>query len=242
MSAPPVLGAHIGAPLHGRGGKSPPYVFALPVGARFSRRLTTRQAQRPGRAESSRPTQTARHSSLRGGPQTRRGNPYFPFKENGFPRPLRGLGMTERRGQVPALRVCVARRGRCPHRPAGGHMGPPLRILTNGAGWTKTPHPSRPSAVLSSPEGESSARRVVAPYKRPPPLWGRCPSVRTGAEGGKRPVCRNDSIYGCPPQSRLTARQLPRKGGAKAGRTLCAPTHLGGDQKIINFQFSILNF
>ena len=126
--------------------------------------------------------------------------------------------------------------------PAGGHMGPPLRILTNGAGWTETPHPSRPSAVLSSPEGESSARRVVAPYKRPPPLWGRCPSVRTGAEGGKRPVCRNDSIYGCPPQSRLTARQLPRKGGAKAGRTLCAPTHLGGDQKIINFQFSILNF
>ena len=166
--------------------------------------------------------------------------PHPSFASQMPPSPLRGrLG---RRGQAPALRVCVARRGRCPHRPAGGHMGPPLRILTNGAGWTKTPHPSRPSAVLSSPEGESSARRVVAPYKRPPPLWGRCPSVRTGAEGGKRPVCRNDSIYGCPPQSRLTARQLPRKGGAKAGRTLCAPTHLGGDQKIINFQFSILNF
>ena len=36
-------------------------------------------------------------------------------------------GRLGRRGQAPALRVCVARRGRCPHRPAGGHIGPPLQ-------------------------------------------------------------------------------------------------------------------
>ena len=39
-------------------------------------------------------------------------------------------------GQRPPLQRCqavVVRRGRCPHRPAGGHIGPPLRILTDGA-------------------------------------------------------------------------------------------------------------
>ena len=100
-----------------------------------------------------------RSLSLRGGPQARRGNPSLRPKRNGFPRPLRGLGMTGRAHAVrpymaagrspphPALRATfppggrygapsrraprkrsvLIRRGRCPHRPTGGHMGPPLR-------------------------------------------------------------------------------------------------------------------
>ena len=89
-------------------GAAPTKGFPLPGGVVprptwcvISWRLTTRQAQRPGRAGSSRPTKTARSSSLRGGPQVRRGNPYSPFRANGFPRPLRGLGMTGRANAWP---------------------------------------------------------------------------------------------------------------------------------------------
>ena len=41
-----------------------------------------------------------RSLSLRGGPQARRGNPSLRPKRNGFPRPLRGLGMTGRAHNV----------------------------------------------------------------------------------------------------------------------------------------------
>ena len=100
---PPVLGAHIGAPLHGGGGSPlPSLAFGhLPLIGGVVPRPTWcvfRRARRPGgprRAQWSRPTKIPVHdSSLRGGPQARRGNPYLRPRRSGFPRPLRGLGMT----------------------------------------------------------------------------------------------------------------------------------------------------
>ena len=87
---PPVLGAHIGAPLHGGGGNPlPPLAFGhLPLIGGVVPRPTWcvfRRARRPGgprRAQWSRPTKIPVHdSSLRGGPQARRGNPYSPGKK-----------------------------------------------------------------------------------------------------------------------------------------------------------------
>ena len=42
----------------------------------------------------------------------------FLGKRNGFPRPLRGLGMTNGGGKPRPTRSAPPRRGRCPHRPA----------------------------------------------------------------------------------------------------------------------------
>ena len=104
-----------------------------------------------------------RSSSLRGGPQARRGNPSLRPKRNGFPRPLRGLGMTER----------------------GSNHGLPL--------------------------------------------WGRCLSAHTGAEGALRRAAPSVTAYA------MTAP--PQGGEPRAGRThRCAPTHLGGGPKILNSQ------
>ena len=72
-----------------------------------------------------------------------------------------------------------------------------------------------------SPQGEGPARRGRRALQKASSLVGEVPQCAHWGGRGKRPVCRNSSIYGCPPQSRF-ARQLPRKGGAKAERALFA--------------------
>ena len=68
-------------------------------------------------------------------------------------------GKVQRVRDAPPYMVCALRRGRCPHRPAGGHMGPPLRVLTDGA----------------------DRRPLIRPYGPPsPPVGGR----QRAAEGG----------------------------------------------------------
>ena len=111
-------------------------------------------------------------------------------------------------------------RGNRPHRPAGGHMGPPLRnfgpFLPVGADLCvrpkrtgrSPPHPSFASQMPPSPEGESSARRGRRALQKASPLVGEVPQCAHWGGRGKRPVCRNGSIYRCPPQSRF-ARQRP---------------------------------
>ena len=63
---------------------------------------------------------------------TARQRPYPLCPFGTFP-PDRGNRPPDRGSRPPPYMVCTIRRGRCPHRPAGGHMGPPLRNLTNGA-------------------------------------------------------------------------------------------------------------
>ena len=63
--------------------------------------------------------------------------------------------------------VCIIRRGAL-WAPAGGHMGPPLRILTNGADRRKHLIRHGLSAMPPSPWGEGRARRVVAPHAGDP--------------------------------------------------------------------------
>ena len=82
-------------------------------------------------------------------------------------------------------------RGNRPHRPAGGHMGPPLRnfgpFLPVGADLCvrpkrtgrSPPHPSRPSAVPPSPQGEGKGRAG----SRPRPASSRPKSRRFAAVG-----------------------------------------------------------
>ena len=64
----------------------------------------------------------------------------------------------------------------------------------------------------------SAGAEVGAPGRRAlrkaSPLAGEVPQCAHWGGRGKRPVCWNGSIYGCPPQSRF-ARQLPRKGGSQ---------------------------
>ena len=167
-----------------------------------------RRARRPGgprRAQWSRPTKIPVHdSSLRGGPQARRGNPYSPGKKTDSHGPFgasewRGgrtpwppckRGLSPPRGGdwgipltenalyvVPSSVICSAnatfpQEGRLCGRPHGAAPTNP-----NGRGiWTKTPHPSRPSAVPPSPEGEG---RRGAPLKAFP-FRGRCRAQRGG--------------------------------------------------------------
>ena len=92
-----------------REGQAPPIRVqmgraARPVVAPYIHRIG-RQSGRPKAA----PAEMLHHDpSLRGGPQARRGNPYLPYRGNGFPRPLRGLGMT---GWAHRVRPQTARQG-----------------------------------------------------------------------------------------------------------------------------------
>ena len=92
------------------------------------------------------------------------------------------------------------------------------------SGWTETPHPSRPSAVPPSPEGESSARRVVAPHeKRLPPSRGKLSS-----EARLMRVPTGMMYLSSPPHPALRAT-FPPVGGRLCGRPHgAAPTNPNG--------------
>ena len=78
----------------------------------ISWRLTARQAQGQGAPGSSRPTQ---------------GYVVLLAPSSGPSGHLPPRGKVRRVREAAPYMVCVIRRGRCPHRPAGGHTGPPLR-------------------------------------------------------------------------------------------------------------------
>ena len=211
----------------------------------LSWRLMTRQAQGPGRAGSSRPTKTARSSSLRGGPQVRRGNPYSPFRANGFPRPLRGLGMTGRanawppcerpilpvRGPTPLIkgrcRAATVGIGNCRAqrdkrgREAPGAAGWGIPLATNRS---LDRIPRRFAALPLLTRGAWTGGHIGPPLQKFRSVVirrGRCPHRPAG--GGKSPpymvryfVARDD------PGARITvgASGRPRPTGRKPGQSL----------------------
>ena len=173
-------------------------------------------------------------------------------------------------GAAPILRVCVVRRGRCPHRPepaarpggralhgayfrrgapcapAGGHMGPPLRILTNGADGRGhlIRHGLRPCHLpLKGNAGTAGAS--------PRPTWS------TSFVGADVPIGPQAATWGRPyensgPLSPVGAdlRVRPPVLGAHIGAPLRRRAESPRPTRCIfpqgrgpkNYQFSIINF
>ena len=193
-----VLGAHIGAPLHGGGGKLPPYGDARPLS------VIARRAAGP----------------------TRRS--VFPREKDGSPRPLRGLGMTGRanarppceRGQspppggdwgipltenasyvAPSSVICSANATF----PPGGRLG---RRVRDAAPYRAAP--SVGAGVLTGPR--------AATWGRPAPFFeglGR-PHAKTrrpgqdGGAAGRQAAAYRFSISSC------STRRMPRADRAEA--------------------------
>ena len=171
-----------------------------------------------------------RSLSLRGGPQARRGNPSLRPKKNGFPRPLRGLGMT---GRANAVRPCMAADRSPPHPalratfPPGGRSGgrprkkPPLKRevafakqMPEGFSSLVCRNPQSPPIGGDSPlfKGGLDGRPQSLPHR------GRCPSARTGAEGALRRSAPSVTAY---------AVTAPPQGGSQGlGAHIGAPLHI----------------
>ena len=134
-------------------------------------------------------------------------------------------GQCYHRGKVRRVReaalymACTIRRGRCPHRPAGGHMGPPLQIPTDGADHRKhlIRHGLRPCYFPLKGKAEA----VAAGLRRGPII---APLVKGGWH-------RRKAVTGGIPSSEafwVNGIPHPASPGAPfhkgARRTLCAPT------------------
>ena len=165
-------------------------------------------------------------------------------------------GQCYHRGKVRRVReaalymACTIRRGRCPHRPAGGHMGPPLQIPTDGADHRKhlIRHGLRPCYFPLKGKAEAVAaglRRgpIIAPLVKGG--WHRRKAVTGGFHQAKRfgstesptrlrrepPFTRGPGAHGAPlqsggqvaPSSAPFGATFPPVGGRQRARRVVAP-------------------
>ena len=196
----------------------------------FSWRLTTRQAQGPGRAQWSRPT--------KGLPPCGGGAPVRTLGRKGeTPRLLERLNlrMPPQSRFARQLPRKGGSQGRAHHvrpykkvTPLSSPPHPALRATfppVGGrlAGGQRPTLPFLSWRLTTSAGARDRARRGRRAPRKASPLAGEVPQCAHWGGRGKRPVCWNGSIYGCP-LSLASLDSSPARGGAKAGRTMCAPT------------------